>query len=58
LDFLISLRRETRIGPPTIRQADEISRMWKSGFWQSVPPLTRLPLDKTIMISPNEKSSR
>src|SRR5213596_1983522 len=27
----------------------------KSGFWQSVPPLTRPPLDETIMINPNEK---
>jgi DNA gyrase subunit A len=27
----------------------------KSGFWQSVPPLTRSPLDETIMINPNEK---
>jgi DNA gyrase subunit A len=27
----------------------------KSGFWQSVPPLTRPPLDETIVINPNEK---
>src|SRR5881296_2903566 len=27
----------------------------KSGFWQSVPPLTRPPLAETIMINPNEK---
>jgi DNA gyrase subunit A len=27
----------------------------KSGFWQSVPLLTRPPLDETIVINPNEK---
>src|SRR6266403_6415028 len=27
----------------------------KSGFWQSVPLLTRPPLDGTIVINPNEK---
>src|SRR5881397_786573 len=27
----------------------------KSGFWQSVPPLTRPPLDKSFMLNPNEK---
>src|SRR5689334_19859500 len=27
----------------------------RSGFWQSVPPLTRPPLDETIVINPNEK---
>jgi LPS sulfotransferase NodH len=39
LDFLrISLRRETRIGPPvTIRQADEISRMWEERFLAERP---------------------
>jgi LPS sulfotransferase NodH len=39
LDFLkISLPRDTRIGPPvTIRQADEISRIWEERFLTERP---------------------
>jgi LPS sulfotransferase NodH len=39
LDFLkISLPRDARIGPPvTIRQADEISRMWEERFLTERP---------------------
>ena len=39
LDFLqISLPRGTQIGPPvTIRQADEISRIWEERFLEERP---------------------
>src|SRR5439155_19259021 len=39
LDFLkISLARDARIGPPvTIRQADEISRIWEERFLTERP---------------------
>ena len=41
LDFLkIPLARNTRIGPPvTIRQADEISRIWEERFLMERPTL-------------------